>query len=45
MKMRMKLKNKEDEEGEVDPEETKAMKSGKGGEKKKLQRDGRVDGF
>ena len=37
MKMRMKLKNKDDEEGEVDPEETKAMKSGKGADKKKLQ--------
>jgi len=36
MKMRMKLKNKDDEEPE-DPEETKAAKGSKGGDKKKLQ--------
>lgn len=35
--MRMKLKNKDDEEAEMDPEETKAVKSAKGGDKKKLQ--------
>lgn len=37
MKMRMKLRNKEDEEPEFDPEETKEMKSKKSGDKKKLQ--------
>lgn len=38
MKMRMKLKNKEgEEEAEFDPEETKAIKGAKGGDKKKLQ--------
>lgn len=38
MKMRMKLKNKDDvDEAEMDPEDTKAAKSSKGGDKKKLQ--------
>lgn len=37
MKMRMKLKNKDDEETELDPEDTKAAKGSKGGDKKKLQ--------
>lgn len=37
MKMRMKLRNKEDDEPEFDPEETKAVKGAKGGDKKKLQ--------
>lgn len=36
MKMRMKLKNKDDEEAELDPEDTKAVKAAKG-DKKKLQ--------
>lgn len=35
--MRMKLKNKDDEEVEMDPEDTKAAKGSKGGDKKKLQ--------
>jgi transcription initiation factor TFIIF subunit alpha len=37
MKMRMNLKNKDDEEAEMDPEETKAAKSSKAADKKKLQ--------
>lgn len=37
MKMRMKLKNKDDEETELDPEDTKAAKGSKGSDKKKLQ--------
>lgn len=37
MKMRMKLRNKEDDEPEFDPEETKEMKNKKSGDKKKLQ--------
>lgn len=37
MKMRMKLKNKDDEETELDPEDTKATKGPKSGDKKKLQ--------